>query len=332
MIILGIETSCDETSAAILEDHIVLSNVVRTQTVHTAFGGVVPSLASKDHERSIKDIVQKSINDAKILISDIDIIAVTYGSGLLGSLIVGLNFAKGLSIALGIPLVGVSHLKGHLSSSFINKNSFKYPNISLIVSGGHTQLWLVKNNMDFDVIGNTVDDAAGEAFDKGARILGLKYPGGPEIEKISKDGNPKKYSFTIPEVKTNRLNFSFSGLKTSLLYKKNDLDILGDYSIKDLAASYQHAIVETLISKLERAIVKYKIYNISIVGGVSANMYFRDYSTKIVEKYDLNLIFPEMDYCTDNAAMIAMAGFLKYTNNKNINDITIEPNPNIIYK
>ena len=332
MIILGIETSCDETSAAILENHNVLSNVVRTQTIHTSFGGVVPALASKDHEKSIKGIVEKSINEAKILISDIDIIAVTYGSGLLGSLIVGLNFAKGLSLALGIPLVGVSHLKGHLSSSFINKKSFKYPNISLIVSGGHTQLWLVKNNMEFDVIGNTVDDAAGEAFDKGARILGLEYPGGPEIEKMSKGGNHKKYKFTIPEVKANRLNFSFSGLKTSLLYKKNDLDILGNYSIKDLAASYQHAIVQSLLSKLERAIIKYKIYNISIVGGVSANMYFRNYSKKIVEKYDLNLIFPEMDYCTDNAAMIAMAGYLKYTANKNINDISIEPNPNIIYK
>ena len=331
MIILGIETSCDETSAAVLDNNKVISNIVRTQSIHTSFGGVVPSLASKDHEKSISSIVKASIEESNISISDIDLIAVTYGSGLLGSLIVGLNFAKGLSVGLGIPLVAVSHLKGHLFSSLLNKESFIYPSISLIVSGGHTQLWLLKDENNFEVIGNTVDDAAGEAFDKGARILGLNYPGGPEIEKISKNGNPKKYKFTIPEVKNNKMNFSFSGLKTSLLYKKNELDEIGKYSINDLAASYQHAIVYTLFNKLERAINLYKIYNISIVGGVSANLYFRESSKELIKKYKLNLIFPNMEYCTDNAAMIAMAGYLKYKNNKSSN-IDIEPNPNIIYK
>jgi len=331
MIILGIETSCDETSAAILENNKVIANIVRTQSIHTEFGGVVPSLASKDHEKSILTIVKTCIEKSDVSIFDIDLIAVTYGSGLLGSLIVGLNFAKGLSIGLNIPLVGVSHLKGHLCSSLLNRSKFKYPFISLIVSGGHTQLWLVENPDNFKVIGNTVDDAAGEAFDKGARILGLNYPGGPEIEKISKNGNSDKYHFPIPEVKNNKLNFSFSGLKTSLLYKKNDLDNKGNYSINDLAASYQHAIVITLLSKLERAINVYKIYNISIVGGVSANQYFRKCSEKLITKYNLNLAFPDMEFCTDNAAMIAMAGYLKYSNNQNSN-IDIEPNPNIIYK
>ena len=331
MIILGIETSCDETSAAILKDYKVLSNVVRTQTIHTSFGGVVPNLASKDHEKSILDIVNTSIKNACISINDIDLIAVTYGSGLLGSLIVGLNFAKGLSIGLDIPLVPVSHLKGHLCSNLLNKHMSTNPSISLIVSGGHTQLWIVEDTENFRVVGNTVDDAAGEAFDKGARILGLSYPGGPEIEKISKNGNPLKYNFTIPEVKNNKLDFSFSGLKTSLLYKKKELDKIGNYKISDLAASYQHAIVNTLLSKLDRTIKKYKIYNISIVGGVSANRYFREMSENLIKKYDLNLNFPSMEFCTDNAAMIAMAGYLKYKKNKNSN-LVIEPNPNIVYK
>ena len=330
MIVLGIETSCDETSCSIIKNNKVLSNVVKTQKIHESFGGVVPDLASKDHEKKITIIVNEAVHEANVDLSDIDGIAVTYGAGLLGSLIVGLNFAKGLALGLNIPLIGVSHLEGHLSSGFINNNP-SFPSLSLIVSGGHTQIWKLENINDFKVISNTVDDAAGEAFDKGARILGLGYPGGPEIEKIAKTGNPFKYKFTIPEVKRNKFNFSFSGLKTSLLYLKENLDEKEDYLIEDLAASYQHAIIESLLSKLDRAISTHQIFNVMIVGGVSANKYFRNYASKIQEKYNLNLIFPDFEYCTDNAAMIAMAGYFKLKK-KEFSDLSIEPNPNIIYK
>ena len=330
MILLGIETSCDETSCSVIKNHIVLSNIVKTQQIHKKFGGVVPDLASRDHEKKIVAIVYESIEQAEIELSDIDGIAVTYGSGLLGSLIVGLNFAKGLAVGLDIPLIGISHLEGHLSSGFIN-NSPQFPCISLIVSGGHTQIWLIENINKFDVISNTVDDAAGEAFDKGARILGLSYPGGPEIEKIAKRGNPFKYNFPLPEVKNNKFNFSFSGLKTALLYKKNKLDASDEYSINDLAASYQHAIVVSLLSKLERAFCHYQVYNIIVVGGVSANLYFRECASVLKKKYKLDLIFPDLEYCTDNAAMIAMAGYLKLSQQK-YSDLSIEPNPNIVYE
>ena len=330
MILLGIETSCDETSCSVIANGIVLSNIVKTQKIHKKFGGVVPDLASKDHERKILAIVYECIEEAKVKLGDVDAIAVTYGSGLLGSLIVGLNFAKGIAVGLDIPLIGISHLEGHLSSGFIN-NSPKFPCISLIVSGGHTQIWVIESIDKFNVVSNTVDDAAGEAFDKGARILGLDYPGGPEIEKLAKEGNPLKYKFPLPEVKNNRFNFSFSGLKTALLYKKNKLDNFDNYSMNDLAASYQHAIVTSLLNKLERVLSHYKIYNIIIVGGVSANLYFRKSALTLKEKYDLNLIFPDLEYCTDNAAMIAMAGYLKLLQNKT-SDLSIEPNPNIIYQ
>ena len=330
MIVLGIETSCDETSCSIIKNNKVLSNVVKTQKIHQSFGGVVPDLASKDHEKKITIIVNEALNKANIELSSINGIAVTYGAGLLGSLIVGLNFAKGLALGLNIPLIGISHLEGHLSSGFIN-NTPNFPSLSLIVSGGHTQIWKLDDINNFKVISNTVDDAAGEAFDKGARILGLGYPGGPEIEKIAKKGDPFKYKFTIPEVKKNKFDFSFSGLKTSLLYLKNNLDKKEKYLIEDLAASYQHAIVESLLSKLDRAISTYQIFNIMIVGGVSANKYFRNYALKIQKKYNLNLIFPDFEYCTDNAAMIAMAGYFKLKK-KDFSDLSIEPNPNIIYK
>ncbi len=330
MILLGIETSCDETSCSIIRDGIVLSNIVKTQDIHQSFGGVVPDLASKDHEKKILSIVHESINKAKIKLTDLDGIAVTYGAGLLGSLIVGLNFAKGLSVGLNIPLIPISHLEGHLSSGFINKTP-KFPSLSLIVSGGHTQIWLIEDIDKFKVLSNTVDDAAGEAFDKGARILGLGYPGGPEIEKLAESGNPLKYNFPLPEVKNNKFYFSFSGLKTSLLYKKQKLDNLDNYSINDLAASYQHAIVHSLLNKLERVLRDYKIYNVMIVGGVSANLYFREIAKDLQKKYNLNLVFPDLEYCTDNAAMIAMAGYLKLLK-EDKTDLSIEPNPNIVYQ
>ena len=328
MLILGIESSCDETAASLLKDGAIIENIVLSQSVHTKLGGVVPSLASKDHEKNILDVVKSCFKNNKYSIYDLDAISVTYGPGLLGSLIVGLNFAKGLSLSLNKPLIAVSHLEGHLYSSFIDRKQ-DFPFISLIVSGGHTQILLVEKFEKYHIIANTVDDAAGEAFDKGAKILGLNYPGGPEIEKKSKFGNDSKFEFPIPEVKNNKFNFSFSGLKTALLYKKKYLDENKiQYSINDLAASYQKAIVLSLINKLQRTIEKYKIFNITIVGGVSANMYFREKTDNLKNKYNLNIDFPDLKYCTDNAAMIAMVGYYKYINNK-FSNINIEPNPNL---
>ena len=330
MIVLAIETSCDETSCSIINNNQVLSNIVYSQNIHTKYGGVVPSLASRDHEKNILEVVDYSIKKAKIKLKKIDAIAVTYGSGLLGSLIIGLNFAKGLSIGLGLPFLAISHLEGHLFSGFINKEP-KYPFLSLIVSGGHTQVWLVKEFNKFIVISDTVDDAAGEAFDKGAKILGLKYPGGPEIEKLSIGGNPNKFKFTIPEVKSNKYYFSFSGLKTALLYMKKELDESGvQYEMSDLAASYQRAIIMTLLNKLDRILSDNFMSNIVIVGGVSANKYFRNQSNLLKDKYKLNINFPQLEYCTDNAAMIATAAYYKLKSNIYSN-INIEPNPNIKY-
>ena len=328
MIILGIETSCDETSAAVIKNGQVLSNIVLSQTVHSKFGGVVPDLASKNHDKYIYDVVQKSITDSGVNINDLSAVCVTYGSGLLSSLIVGVNFAKGLSVGLNIPFIGINHLEGHLYSSFINK-TIEYPFLSLIVSGGHTQIWIVNNYNDYKIVSTTVDDAAGEAFDKGAKILGLGYPGGPEIEKNAINGNPQKYKFTIPVVKSNIYNYSFSGLKTALLYhikelKKNNTE----YLLSDIACSYQESIIDTLLSKLTLVIKETKISKLSIVGGVSANKRFRYKADLLKNKFNLDIMFPEMKYCTDNAAMIAMAGYLKYKN-KDFSELTLTPNPNL---
>ena len=228
MIVLGIESSCDETSASIVNNQKIISNIVYSQDIHSKYGGVVPEIASREHQRNIIAVVEKAIISANISIKNIDGIAVTYGAGLKGALLVGLNFAKGLSIALDIPFIGVNHLEGHLFSSIIENPKINYPFISMIVSGGHTQVWLIKRIGHYELLANTVDDAAGEAFDKGARLLNLSYPGGPEIQKASTNGNPKYINFPRPRVKNSKYNFSFSGLKTSLLYKTNKIssDIL----------------------------------------------------------------------------------------------------------
>ena len=329
MIILGIETSCDETSAAILKNSHVLSNTVCTHLEHTEFGGVVPEIASKNHEKLILNIIRKSIKDANISITDIDGIAVTYGPGLIGSLLVGLNFAKGLSIGLNLPIIGINHLEGHLLSSFINKDRIDYPHLCMLVSGGHTQIVFV-DEKDYKIIANTVDDAAGEAFDKGARILGLKYPGGPEIEKLSINGNRNKYSFTIPRVKKAPNNFSFSGLKTALLYKYKNMskdDI--NNNLHHLAASYQEVILDTLFDKLIFSLKMYKVNFVTIVGGVSANKRFREKANEISENYNINIKFPDFKFCTDNAAMIAMAGYIKYKE-KSISSLDLVPSSNLV--
>jgi len=324
MIILGIETSCDETSASVLKDGKILTNVVNTQLIHSKYGGVVPSLASKNHEKLINHIVDKAINDSKIKLSDIDAIAVTQGPGLIGSLMVGLNYAKGLSVGIGKPIIGISHLEGHLFSGLID-NNINFPYICLLVSGGHTQLWQVNGFNNYKILSTTVDDAAGEAFDKGARILGLKYPGGPEIEKAALNGDNKKYQFTIPYVKSNPLNFSFSGMKTALLYLTNKFTKIDlNKELSNIAASYQESIIDSLLNKLSDILDIQSTSNVLIAGGVSANKRFRIKANKLEKGKNIKIHFPDFKYCTDNAAMIAMVGYKKMLID-DISDLNILP-------
>ena len=328
MNILGIETSCDETSAAVMKDGVLLSNVVYSQKIHIKYGGVVPEYASREHERNLINTINEAIIIAGIKLSDLDAISVTYGPGLLGSLLVGLNMAKGLSIGLNIPFIGVNHMEGHLFANLIEKNEIQSPYLCLLVSGGHTQIWSVNKSI-YCLISNSIDDAAGEAFDKGAKILGLKYPGGPEIEKQSNGGNPNKYKFPRPSVKKCKYSFSFSGLKTSLLYKCREMSSYEiSNSMQDLCASYQEAIIDTLVNKLDLVINEKKIYNISIAGGVAANLRFRFKVNLLLNKYpNLQIFFPKIELCTDNAAMIAAAGYHKIlAGHKSSYDLKANPN------
>lgn len=315
MIVLGIETSCDETAAAIIKDGLLMSNVVLTQEIHKKFGGVVPEVASREHEQQVISIVDTAIKRASISKTDLDAVAVTYGAGLLGALLVGLNVAKGIAIGLDIPFLGVNHMEGHLFANLIDNTEFDYPFLCLLVSGGHTQIWKITRFGEYQLIGQTRDDAAGEAFDKGARILGLNYPGGPEIEKKALLGDINSFKFTIPKVKASEFDFSFSGLKTALLYttrKITDDDL--NNQIANLCASYQEAIIDTLLDKLEKSIRHSGLTKITVAGGVAANQRFRKKSQILEQKLGVNIYFPDLKFCTDNAAMIAMAGYERLKN------------------
>jgi N6-L-threonylcarbamoyladenine synthase len=310
MMVLGIETSCDETSAAVIQDGFLKSNVVLSQEIHSEYGGVVPEIASREHEVQLTAIIELALERASISKLQIDAIAVTYGAGLMGALLVGLNVAKGLAIGLNVPFLGVNHMEGHLYANMIDNPKMDYPFLCMLVSGGHTQIWRVDSFGEYTLFSNTVDDAAGEAFDKGARILGLKYPGGPEIQRVSKGGNSKAYNFPRPRLKRSEFDFSFSGLKTAILYtcKKMTADeILKNQS--NIAASYQEAIIDTLLEKLKKVHLKTNINKVSVAGGVAANSRFREKASELSEKIGLNIYFPKMELCTDNAAMIAMAGY-----------------------
>ena len=310
MIVLGIETSCDETSAAVIQDGLLKSNVVLSQEIHCEYGGVVPEIASREHEVQLTSIIEMAIERASISKLELDAIAVTYGAGLMGALLVGLNLAKGLAIGLNIPFIGVNHMEGHLYANMIDNPQMEYPFLCMLVSGGHTQIWSVDSFGEYTLFSNTVDDAAGEAFDKGARILGLKYPGGPEIQREAKDGDPDKFSFPRPRLKRSEYNFSFSGLKTAILYackKMTDDELLQNRS--DIAASYQEAIIDTLLEKLKKVYQKTNINKVSVAGGVAANTRFREKASELSDKMGLHIHFPKMEFCTDNAAMIAMAGY-----------------------
>ena len=329
MNILGIETSCDETSAAVVSDGKLLCNEVYSQSVHRDFGGVVPEIASREHEVVLYKVVRQALTHTNIPLQKIDCIAVTEGPGLMGALLVGVNFAKGLSIGLNIPLIGINHMEGHLFSNFIDNPELKYPFLCLLVSGGHTQIWKVNSFGNYTLLATTRDDAAGEAFDKGARILGLGYPGGPEIEKIGKSGNKNSFKFPIPKVKSSKLDFSFSGLKTALLYTCNKIphEELTE-NIPQIAAGYQSAIVNTLLNRLQLAIQQTGIKIITISGGVAANKYLRNKINILEQKCNAMVYFPSMEFCTDNAAMIALTGYHRFKLGE-YSKIDLVPNPNL---
>jgi len=310
-IILGIESSCDDTSVAILEGNRILANFIANQEVHTEFGGVVPELASRAHQQNIIPVIEKGLKEANRSLSEIDAIAYTRGPGMLGSLLVGSSFAKGLSIALNKPLVEVNHMKAHILAHFIKDNAScpQFPFLCLTVSGGHTQIVLVKSPLDMEVLGKTLDDAAGEAFDKAAKMMDIPYPGGPLIDKYAQEGNPKAFPFKISNMKG--YNFSFSGLKTGILYflrkkvEENPNFIAENRA--DICASIQHTIVATLLKKLELAVKNLSINEVAIAGGVSANSELRK-QLKAKEVLGWNVHLPKFEYCTDNGAMIAIAG------------------------
>lgn len=315
--ILGIESSCDDTAAAVINNGTILSNVVATQKIHEEYGGVVPELASRAHQKNIVPVVHQALRKANIDKKDLKAIAFTRGPGLMGSLLVGTSFSKSLSMGLGIPLIDVNHMQAHILAHFIKaegQTAPGFPFLALTISGGHTQIVKVTNYFEMKVIGETIDDAVGEAFDKSAKILGLPYPGGRLIDKYAQVGNPKAYPFTKPKV--GPLDFSFSGLKTAVLYfveretAKNPNFV--EENRDDICASIQYTIVEYLMDKLKNAVKETGIKEIAIGGGVSANSGIRKAMTEAETKYGWNTHIPKFEYCTDNAAMIAMVGELKY--------------------
>ncbi len=312
--ILGIESSCDETSAAICRDGKVINNIIATQSVHNEFGGVVPELASRAHQRNIVPIIRESLQSAAIDVNEISAIAYTQGPGLLGALLVGSSFAKAFAMALDIPTIPVNHMRAHVLSHFIKEPTPQFPFLCLTVSGGHTQLVLVRDHLDMEVIGQTIDDAVGEAFDKGAKLLGLPYPGGPMIDKLATQGDSSKYSFSKSDVPD--LNYSFSGIKTSLLYfLRKELARDSEFitkNIADLAASYQHTLIEMLLHKLKKAMNAHKLDQVAIAGGVSANKGLRTAINNLGSQSGWDVFIPDFEYCTDNAAMIALTGHYQF--------------------
>lgn len=316
-IILGIESSCDETSASICIDGEIKSNIIASQAIHSKYGGVVPELASRAHQQNIIPTVDQAILQAKITKNDVDAVAFTRGPGLLGSLLVGTSFAKSFALARRIPLIEVNHMQAHILAHFIDYPRPSFPFLCLTVSGGHTQIVLVKDYFDMELIGQTLDDAAGEAFDKTAKILNLPYPGGPLIDKYAQLGNP--HSFDLPEPQIPGLNFSFSGLKTAILYLvqgkiKEDPNFL-ETQRDHICASVQQRIVSILLNKVKKAAKQTGVRDIAIAGGVSANSGLRSELIAMGQLYNWNVFIPKFEYCTDNAAMIAIAGYHKYLRN-----------------
>lgn len=314
IVILAIESSCDETSAAVIVDGKVLNNIVATQSVHEKYGGVVPELASRAHQENLVPVVQEAIFSSGISKDQLSAIAFTRGPGLMGSLLVGVSFAKALAYARNIPLIEVNHMQAHILAHFIDEPQPSFPFICLTVSGGHTQLVLVKDHLDMTVIGETQDDAVGEAFDKTAKLLGLPYPGGPLIDRHAKNGNPKAFIFPITRMP--ELNYSFSGIKTAVLYfLRDELKTNPNFieeNLADLCASIQYSLIQMLLIKLKLAVKEHQVKNVAIAGGVSANSGLREALGQLAKEKNWNLFIPKFEYCTDNAAMIAMAAHYKY--------------------
>ena len=329
--ILGIESSCDDTSAAVISNGILLSNVTATQSVHEKYGGVVPEMASRAHQQNIIPVVHEAIRQAGIQMSDITAIAFTRGPGLMGSLLVGTSFAKGLALSLNVPLIDVNHLQGHILAHFIQEKDHefsppKFPFLCLLVSGGNSQIVLVKSYYEMEIIGQTIDDAAGEAIDKCAKVMGLGYPGGPIIDKLARTGNPKAIQFSQPNI--DGYNYSFSGLKTSFLYTLRNLLNENPNFIEenkaDIAASIEYSVVAILMKKLKKAAKDYNIKDIAIAGGVSANNGLRNAMFDAQKRYNWNVFIPKFSFTTDNAAMIAISGYYKYLQN-DFCDISLPP-------
>ena len=315
--ILAIESSCDDTAAAILQNDKVLSNVVANQLIHNQYGGVVPELASRAHQQNIVPVIDAALRKANIQKEQLSAIAFTQGPGLMGSLLVGSSFAKSIALSLQIPLIAVNHMQGHVLAHFIDEDGYEkptFPFLALTISGGHTQILKVDHFFDMTIIGETTDDAVGEAFDKSAKILGLPYPGGPLIDKYAQLGNPKAFAFTKPKVPG--LNFSFSGLKTAILYfiqkKKIENPNFVDENLNDICASIQHTIIEILMDKIKLAVKETGIKQIAIGGGVSANSGIRNTLKETEKTYGWKTFIPKFEYTTDNAAMIGIVGYQKF--------------------
>lgn len=324
--ILAIESSCDDTSAAIIQDGKVLSNLIATQKVHEQYGGVVPEMASRAHMQKIVPVVDVALKETQLTKDDINAVAFTQAPGLLGSLLVGASFAKMFAQSRGLPLISVHHMQAHVLAHFIDDPQPEFPFLCLTVSGGHTQIVLCRSHLDMEVLGETLDDAAGEAFDKTAKMLGLPYPGGPVIDKLAKEGDPQKYDFPISNIEG--LNFSFSGIKTAVLYflnkqKKEDPDFVTN-NINDICASVQHVIIKTLLQKFEQAAIDNSVTHLGIAGGVSANSALRNAFTDMCTRNGWESYVPAFQYCTDNAAMIGITGYYKYLKG-DFADVSVSP-------
>lgn len=324
VIILGIESSCDETSVSVVKNgREVLSNVINTQiSIHELYGGVVPEIASRNHVENISPVMKEALKEANIKMDDIDAVACTYGPGLVGALLVGISYAKALSYAANKPLIGVNHIQGHIAANYITYKDLKPPFLTLLISGGNTQLVLVKDYTEFEILGKTKDDAVGETFDKIARVIGLGYPGGPKMDKLAKEGIP---NIELPKVHVEGLNFSFSGLKTAIinLHHKNP-----NINKADLAASFEKDVAEILLKNTKMAVKETKINKIALAGGVSANSYIRKAFKELEEKENIQVYYPELKLCTDNAAMIASAGYYNYLKD-NFSDLNLNAVPNL---
>ena len=317
MIILGIETSCDETSAAVVDDKAVLSNQIATQAVHENYGGVVPEFASRAHMRQLLPIIKMAMEQAKVTTKDLDGIAVTYGPGLAGSLLVGLSIAKGMAMNLNIPLIGVHHIEGHIFAVAADEPDLQYPFIAMVASGGHTILVKVDAPFQYKIIGQTIDDAAGEAFDKVSKILGLGYPGGPKIEKTAKHGNAKAYVFPRALMEKGNLNFSFSGLKTAVLYQVQAMKRRSEaFDVADVAASFQQAVVDVLVEKTLRAVEQFNVSSLILAGGVIRNSALRQAFKERCQEQNIDVHIPAPILCTDNAGMIARVGHMRLKSGK----------------